>query len=174
MDVVAISDARGLDKNEHGRGWSDEGVAFTLKSVSHQAVCFQHQNSAACGMEVADISPTLQTDKEPAVCYENHAQDSRIKECGEVCPQLNAKAGTGGGNLPLVQMQSIVRRLTPRECERLQGFPDDYTLIPLPLKSRQTRVRWASDGSRYKALGNSMAVPVMRWIGERIDMVNKV
>lgn len=57
--------------------------------------------------------------------------------------------------------QTAVRRLTPRECERLQGFPDDYTLIPY-------RGKPASDGPRYKALGNSMAVPVMRWIGARI------
>ena len=56
---------------------------------------------------------------------------------------------------------SAVRRLTPRECERLQGFPDDYTLVP-------NRGKPAADGPRYKALGNSMAVPVMRWIGERI------
>ena len=58
-----------------------------------------------------------------------------------------------------------VRRLTPRECERLQGFPDDYTLIPYGKKP-------ASDGPRYKALGNSMAVPVMKWIGERIEAVD--
>lgn len=60
----------------------------------------------------------------------------------------------------LVPAHLGVRRLTPRECERLQGFPDDYTLIP-----------GAKDGPRYKALGNSMAVPVMRWIGERIALV---
>jgi DNA (cytosine-5)-methyltransferase 1 len=59
---------------------------------------------------------------------------------------------------------SAVRRLTPRECERLQGFPDDYTLIPW-------RNGMASDGPRYKALGNSMAVPVMAWIGRRIQAV---
>lgn len=59
-------------------------------------------------------------------------------------------------------------RSSCRECERLQGFPDNYTLVPLPLKGRQTRVRWASDSARYKALGNSWAVPVVRWIGERI------
>jgi DNA (cytosine-5)-methyltransferase 1 len=59
-----------------------------------------------------------------------------------------------------------VRRLTPRECERLQGFPDDYTLIPY-------RKKLAADGPRYKAMGNSMAVPVMRWIGERIQMVDE-
>lgn len=56
-----------------------------------------------------------------------------------------------------------VRRLTPLECERLQGFPDNYTNIP-----------GASDSTRYKALGNSMAVPVMRWIGERIQMVDRL
>jgi len=62
---------------------------------------------------------------------------------------------------------SCVRRLTPRECERLQGFPDDWTLVPYRRKP-------AADGPRYKALGNSFAVPVVRWIGERIDLVNAV
>ena len=57
-----------------------------------------------------------------------------------------------------------VRRLTPRECERLQGFPDDYTSIPW----RRKPADQCPDGPRYKALGNSMAVPVMRWIGKRI------
>lgn len=61
-----------------------------------------------------------------------------------------------------VQTQMQVRRLTPKECERLQGFPDDYTLIP-------HRAKPATDSPRYKALGNSMAVPVMAWIGERIQ-----
>lgn len=60
-----------------------------------------------------------------------------------------------------VQAVQAVRRLTPRECERLQGFPDDWTLVPY-------RGKPASDGPRYKAIGNSMAVPVMRWIGERL------
>ena len=63
-------------------------------------------------------------------------------------------------NVAISAMQ--VRRLTPRECERLQGFPDDYTLV-------QVKGKPAADGPRYKALGNSMAVNVMRWIGERID-----
>ena len=59
-----------------------------------------------------------------------------------------------------------VRRLTPRECERLQGFKDDYTVIPWKKGE-------SPDGHRYKALGNSMAVPVMKWIGERINEINK-
>jgi DNA (cytosine-5)-methyltransferase 1 len=67
--------------------------------------------------------------------------------------------------VPALHSGMQVRRLTPRECERLQGFPDDYTLIPY-------RGKPAADGPRYKALGNSMAVPVMRWIGERIARVS--
>lgn len=59
----------------------------------------------------------------------------------------------------------IVRRLTPRECERLQGFPDDWTLVPY----RGKPAGECPDGPRYKAIGNSMAVPVMRWIFERIE-----
>ena len=60
-----------------------------------------------------------------------------------------------------------VRRLTPTECERLQGFPDGYTDI-------QPNGKPTPDGPRYKALGNSMAVPVMKWIGERIDSNTKI
>ena len=94
--------------------------------------------------------------------YEHHPQDSRIKECDR--PSFHAKAGTGGGNLPLVSNQQQVRRLTPREAERLQGFPDDYTMIPYRGKPADK----CPDGPRYKALGNSWAVPVVQWIGQRI------
>ena len=68
---------------------------------------------------------------------------------------------------PTLASRSMVRRLTPRECERLQGFPDDWTLITY-------RGKPARDGPRYRAIGNSMAVPVMRWIGERIAMVESI
>jgi DNA (cytosine-5)-methyltransferase 1 len=60
-----------------------------------------------------------------------------------------------------------IRRLTPKECERLQGFPDDYTQITYRNKEAEN----CPKGLRYKAMGNSMAVPVMRWIGERIQQV---
>ena len=63
-----------------------------------------------------------------------------------------------------------VRRLTPVECERLQGFPDGYTAIPWGKKQASE----CPDGPRYKALGNSMAVLVMRWIGERIQAVEAI
>jgi hypothetical protein len=77
------------------------------------------------------------------------------------------RGGEGGRVDGVMTPQMAVRRLTPRECERLQGFPDDYTLV-------EYRGKLAADGPRYKALGNSMAVPVMRWIGERIAAVDAI
>ncbi|MCG3178630.1 MAG: hypothetical protein BIFFINMI_00958 [Phycisphaerae bacterium] len=88
----------------------------------------------------------------------------------DVVPALaGGSAGTGATSdmRPCVVAQYAVRRLTPRECERLQGFPDDYTLVPF-------RGKPAADGPRYRALGNSMAVPVMAWIGRRIAMVDAI
>ena len=65
--------------------------------------------------------------------------------------------------------EMVVRKLTPTECERLQGFPDDYTKVPYKGKTADD----CPDTPRYKALGNSMAVPVMRWIFERLDTASK-
>lgn len=80
---------------------------------------------------------------------------------------LTKQSPTGGGQPQCVMAASAVRRLTPVECERLQGFPDNFTQIPWRGKPASE----CPDGPRYKALGNSMAVPVMRWIGERIAAV---
>lgn len=82
------------------------------------------------------------------------------KAAGSLTPQ-DAAAGQ------CVTERHGVRRLTPRECERLQGFPDDYTQVPF-------RGKPMSDSARYKMLGNSMAVNVMRWIGQRIEMVERL
>jgi DNA (cytosine-5)-methyltransferase 1 len=79
----------------------------------------------------------------------------------------NIRAGSGGSSKSYVAESWAVRRLTPRECERLQGFPDDFTNVPY-------RGKAAADGPRYKALGNSMAVNAMRWIGQRIDIMEKL
>jgi len=99
-----------------------------------------------------------------------------------VAPTLRAGGNETGGDRPygtdvdtcdsLIAMPPVfqgwrVRRLMPVECERLQGFPDGYTAISY-------RGKPASDGPRYKALGNSMAVNCMRWIGQRIDMVESL
>lgn len=75
-------------------------------------------------------------------------------------PALSASA-SGTIQVPTLMNKTMIRRLTPLECERLQGFPDDYTYIP-----------GASDSARYSAIGNSMTVQVMRWLGERIQKVD--
>jgi DNA (cytosine-5)-methyltransferase 1 len=109
-----------------------------------------------------DPKPTaqLQRCQTPAVAFADIYNGS----IGDVAATLATQSGDGVSSGPSLILPSAVRRLTPRECERLQGFPDDYTLVPY-------RKKPAADGPRYKALGNSMAVPVMRWIGERIQMV---
>jgi len=97
------------------------------------------------------------------------------------CENLNAGPGGSGirtdGAAYTLEARTIpqtvqygwrVRRLTPTECERLQGFPDGYTAIPYRNKTADD----CPDGPRYKALGNSMAVNAMRWIGRRIEMVD--
>ncbi|OOF52741.1 DNA cytosine methyltransferase [Rodentibacter trehalosifermentans] len=88
----------------------------------------------------------------------------RVQE--NTTPTLTARMGTSGNNVPCVTLSEnmIVRKLTPVECERLQGFPDNYTRIPY----RNKPMKECPDSLRYKAIGNSMAVPVMRWIGERV------
>jgi DNA (cytosine-5)-methyltransferase 1 len=118
----------------------------------------------------ADRTGPLDTDggTQAVAFQERGREDGRSLELGgDVAYALTAPNGGGRAqerNVLTPAMQ--VRRLTPRECERLQGFPDDYTLVP-------NRGKPAADGPRYKALGNSMAVPVMRWIGERIQGVQQ-
>ena len=94
---------------------------------------------------------------------ENAQYEPRIEE-GQTMSSLVAKGPHA------VQHTMAIRRLTPRECERLQGFPDDWTLIPYRNKSADQ----CPDGPRYKACGNSMAVPVMRWIGQRIQLIDTI
>jgi DNA (cytosine-5)-methyltransferase 1 len=113
------------------------GICHTLTSTGNAPVAFSCKDH---GADAGDTAPTL-------------------RAMGHANSHANA-----GGQLAAVT-GTAVRRLTPRECERLQGFPDDWTLVP-------HRGKPAADGPRYKALGNSMAVPCMRWIGERIAMID--
>ena len=127
------------------------------------------------------------------VVYENNPSDARLKPLGEKSSTVIARWGTGGNNVPLVMhgtqdpivsdkampvqtnqgqesvlfIDKTVRRLTPVEVERLQGFPDNHTNIPWNRKD------FAPDSRRYKAMGNSMAVPVMQWLGRRIQQVEE-
>ena len=96
-------------------------------------------------------------------------QRAEVREM-EVTNSLANNGGKAGQGYQAVRQGMAVRRLTPTECERLQGFPDGFTQIPYRNKPADK----CPDGPRYKALGNSMAVPVMRWIGERIKTVEEL
>ena len=97
-------------------------------------------------------------------CAANQRGEVRLQGGdGEVCGAI--PASQSGKQVQGVTDGYAVRRLTPRECERLQGFPDDWTKVPYRGKAADE----CPDTPRYKAIGNSMAVPVMRWIGKRIQ-----
>ena len=132
-------------------------IAHTLRANGHDA----SEDGTGRGTPPVPMTFDWQAGGGDVVVAFNSDQSAKASSWGEreeQSPTLRA-----GGQISLNQA-TAVRRLTPRECERLQGFPDDYTLIPC-------RGKPAADGPRYKALGNSMAVPVMAWIGRRIDMV---
>ncbi len=139
-------------------------------------VAFGAQNSVNQGDSVStEVTPTLDKSKTPGVAFAIHPHSiGRKPNAG---PQgrdhLDAEQAythDARGVAQAVAKGNQVRRLTPTECERLQGFPDNYTQIAWRNKVAED----CPDGPRYKAMGNSMAVPVMRWIGERIQMVEGI
>ena len=114
-------------------------------------------------IEEAETTPTIVARGPHAVAYGWSEELNALKD---LQPTIQ-RGGEGGRHEGVMQHDMSVRRLTPIECERLQGFPDNYTQIPWRNKDAAD----CPDGPRYKAMGNSMAVPVMRWIGERIKMI---
>lgn len=110
-----------------------------------------------------EVTHTLDTAQGVTVAFaENSRQEVRYEDGdGQITGALSCGGGKVGQGYPAVTIGMAVRRLTPTECERLQGFPDGHTQVPY-------RGKPASDGPRYKALGNSMAVCCMEWIGRRI------
>ena len=148
----------GFDASKDGTGRGTPLVPMAFSAKDHAA-------------DANNLAPTLRAmphDRshanaggQVAVCVQEGQTGVReYKTAGTV--RSDAPGTQPGGSL--IRQRMAVRRLTPVECERLQGLPDDYTLVPY-------RGKPASDGPRYRAIGNSMAVPVMRWIGERIEMV---
>lgn len=134
-----------------------------------------------------DAAPCVARCLELAAFAENTRGELRLfNGDGQITGALSAGGGKPGQGFPSVVSHCEVRRLTPKECERLQGFPDGWTLVPEkkrnvlaadelaylrlmhPDMPEEEAHRLAADGPRYKAIGNSMAVPVMRWIGDRI------
>ncbi|WP_065493994.1 DNA cytosine methyltransferase [Burkholderia sp. CCA53] len=155
-----------------------ERIAYTLEARAEvQAIAFDCKASGQNGFGVGEIASTMRSMGHAnshqnggghlavAVNIRGREGGGTAELSGDIATAL--RASQGGGDKLHALTGSAVRRLTPRECERLQGFPDDYTLI-------NVRGKPAADGPRYKALGNSMAVPVMHWIGKRIELVESL
>jgi DNA (cytosine-5)-methyltransferase 1 len=120
------------------------------------------RHSAAHASIVTNVgNPMLDTSNTDAIGVDTY----NASTSGNVAVTLTASGNTSTNSGPKVMQNTSVRRLTPVECERLQGFPDNYTQIPWNKKVSVD----CPDGLRYKAMGNSMAVPVMNWIGTRIN-----
>ena len=118
-------------------------------------------------------APTLRAketanDFAPMVAQPVAFDSYNLCETGDITQTIKSPQGGVTETVGAVMTAMQVRRLTPVECERLQGFPDGYTNIPWRKKPE------SPDGPRYKALGNSMAVPVMNWIGQRIQKVSEL
>jgi len=219
--AIALQDVTPREKAQNGRGWNDDGTAYTVDTHATQGVAqpipinsmnafrsadadpttgcgigeageamftITKGNSHAVAQPIAfsrnddgrdattDLSPTMRVSV-PQVDFDlNQTLQAKNPMAVAHCVDMGGNKGLNGGGIlkelsqPLgtneahaVQIAMAVRRLTPVECERLQGFPDEYTNIPWRKKID------APDGPRYKALGNSWAVPVVRWIGKRIN-----
>ena len=129
-------------------------VSPCLTGADRHAVCMAHGQANA--EILCDKSPTLNCIHEQPIVFNAQGSPHQGLSIGSLSPAYGA--------------DFAVRRLTPVECERLQGFPDNWTRIPYRGKPAEL----CPDGPRYKACGNSMAVPVMRWIGERIQMMEDI
>lgn len=196
--AVMTFDARGNGEGDvtntivgdHQSSVSDY-TALAVEPVEGENICFDHtfgQNAVV----YKQVSPTLKANgcvpTSPAVMQKpwrmakapmSKTDDSRWEE-SEAHPTLNTFSNHGENRLQSAvtvepipiqdQAELAVRRLTPVECERLQGFPEGWTQIPWKGKPKEK----CPDGPRFKAMGNSMAVPVMRWIGEGIELVNRI
>jgi DNA (cytosine-5)-methyltransferase 1 len=270
---IAVQDVTGRDKAQNGKGWSDDGVSYTVDTHATQGVWWDGRDQSASlttrchdqfmpdkgnfaaviqsvsfepgitkregnpARVVHELSSTLRADmgdNQVAVAYsiredaiannfsatelnvtpalqalrpsvQSHHAQTFIAEAvdvynqtvdGQITATLTEACGGTNTSGPKIMSRSFnvnarpdemkledeksgtltnsqnsgllqgmaVRRLTPVECERLQGFPDNYTNIPWKGKD-------APDSARYKAMGNSMAVPVMRWVGQRIQEI---
>lgn len=152
-------------KDSHQNAGGQVAVAFNLRGRDGGAMPEVDPDGLACQRAASGGSSRSYVATSDPIAFTQNSR-SEVREIGgdgSIVGALAADAGAQQQNY--LSHGTAVRRLTPRECERLQGFPDDYTLIPW----RGRPANQCPDGPRYKALGNSMAVPCMLWIGRSIQ-----
>jgi DNA (cytosine-5)-methyltransferase 1 len=180
--------AKTLCAGGHSNNPLDENlIAHALRGEGHDAsedgtgrgtpIVVFGGNRTSGALEVAPaLNAKVRSDfeSEAMIAFDCKASGRNGFGTGDVAPTLRAMGHSNshqnaGGQVAVSHLAGV-RRITPTEAERLQGFPDDWTKIPW--RGRPTED--CPDGPRYKAVGNSMAVPVIRWLGERIQLVDRI
>jgi len=167
---VVVGALQARDYKGVGNQYVNEGKVITMSSGQANAEILSERSPSLTGLHeqpivalndqggsqmsvTENVSATLRSQEhghQPIIWEMQHASEA-YRESGEIAPTLQSRMGTGGNNVPLIG----VRRLTPTECERLQGFPDGWT-------------DGQADSHRYKQMGNAVTVNVAEWIGKRI------
>lgn len=166
LAVTSIQDALRKAIRGNGRGVDEGDVMYTLLTGSTHAVAFHAKQDPISAREVS-LPLSHEHGSLGVVCFDEaqitHPENRNNPRASDPSPSLTkaSRVDVCGSTRP--------RRLTPREWERLQGFPDGYTAIAVGRRGQIAR-----DSPRYEALGNSMAVPVMRWIGRRLQAVDAI
>ena len=147
----------GFDASEDGTGRGTPLVP---------CIAFPERMSGTQCAATENLAPSMGALNPTAIAFQERgrAGGPNLEIGGDLAFALTAPNGGGRAQERNIATAMQVRRLTPEECEALQGFPRSYTAVP-------HRGKPAADGPRYKALGNSWAVPNVRWIGERINAV---
>ena len=156
--------AHALNTANNGKGCSEDGTGRGVPTIAFSAKDYG-------GDAMSDLSPTIRAGGHngshanagvmPAVAFQSKASANQSMNPSRIAPTLDKSKSEGVSCFNGM----AVRRLTPVECERLQGFPDNWTRIPWRNKAAED----CPDGPRYKAVGNSMVVPVMAFIGSRLN-----
>jgi len=166
-----VAQPMAYDMKQHHNPQPTDTIQLTTKNCSTvrgdtpliQPIAFSGQMSNP--QTDVEMTQTLQAKNPMAVAVGTDLYNLSIT--GDIAATMSTAGSTSSKTGPTVMQQMAVRRLTAKECERLQGFPDNYTDI-------KPKGKATPDGPRYKALGNSMAVPVMAWIGKRIQEVENI
>ena len=172
--VVPLARAAFMGTKPNATGIGNAGdPAATLTSRPEVAIAFHAIGSAPGG---SGVSPTLTRSRggSAGVMSFDEQQITHPENRAKVEPDAPAPTLATASRVDVAGAGLAPRRLTPREWERLQGFPDDWTLIETGPAKRNRAAPLAKDTARYKAIGNSMAVPVMLWIGSRIEIVDAI
>lgn len=146
---------------------SQAGETSPTMATSSNLVVFNGKASSSQSMNPGKVSPTLDVGKRDGLMVFDMRNGKTSEEVTMTLQSGQPGHGWSANTVPHTTGKEGVRRLMPLECERLQGFPDGHTDIIY-------RGKPAKDGPRYEVLGNSMAVPVLEWLGARIDLVDKI